>query len=192
MIHLPTVMLREHMIKIAETARIDSFCKIEGGQGVEIGEYVHIASFGHINAGGGKTKIGAHATTSAGVVICSGMPDLSLLYVSAASPPDSWRAIRYETVIGAYAVIFARAVILPGVRIGTGSVIGAGSVVTKDVPDFEIWYGNPARHICHRQLKGISPAQERAIEQWESEIKNAQDSNLLSLSQLGIPDRLLS
>lgn len=35
--------------------------------------------------------------------------------------------------------------ILPGVTIGRCSVIGAGSVVTKDVPAFEVWAGNPAK-----------------------------------------------
>ena len=33
-------------------------------------------------------------------------------------------------------------------------MIGAGSVVTKDVPDYTVWYGNPAK------MKGkISPAE---------------------------------
>ncbi|WP_443029399.1 acyltransferase [Sporofaciens musculi] len=36
---------------------------------------------------------------------------------------------------------------MKGVTIGRHSVIGAGSVVTKDVPDKEIWGGNPARYI---------------------------------------------
>jgi len=36
-------------------------------------------------------------------------------------------------------------IILPGIKIGEGAIIGAGSVVTKDIPDAEIWYGNPAR-----------------------------------------------
>lgn len=35
--------------------------------------------------------------------------------------------------------------VLPGVVIQENAVIGAGSVVTKDVPPFEIWFGNPAR-----------------------------------------------
>jgi acetyltransferase-like isoleucine patch superfamily enzyme len=38
-------------------------------------------------------------------------------------------------------------VILPGVRIGQNSIVTANSVVTKDVPDFSIVSGNPARII---------------------------------------------
>lgn len=41
-------------------------------------------------------------------------------------------------------------IILKGVTIGVNSVIGAGSVVSKDIPDNEIWGGNPIKFI--RQL----------------------------------------
>lgn len=37
--------------------------------------------------------------------------------------------------------------IIPGVKIGNNVVIGAGSVVTKNVPDNEVWAGNPAKFI---------------------------------------------
>ena len=37
--------------------------------------------------------------------------------------------------------------ILKGVRIGEGAIIAAGSVVTKDIPSWTVWGGNPARYI---------------------------------------------
>ncbi|MGN1363122.1 MAG: DapH/DapD/GlmU-related protein [Methanobrevibacter sp.] len=43
--------------------------------------------------------------------------------------------------------IGAGATVLPGVCIGKYAVVGAGSVVTKDVPDYNVVVGNPARVI---------------------------------------------
>ena len=43
--------------------------------------------------------------------------------------------------------IGANAVILPGVSVGKHAIVGAGSVVTKDVPDYAVAVGNPARII---------------------------------------------
>lgn len=43
--------------------------------------------------------------------------------------------------------IGAGAQIMPGVRIGRYAVVGAGSIVTKDVEDYQVVVGNPARPI---------------------------------------------
>ena len=52
----------------------------------------------------------------------------------------------------------ANSVTLPGVTIGREAVIGSGAVVTKDVPDYSIMVGNPARKI------GIVPMEQRLKE----------------------------
>jgi UDP-2-acetamido-3-amino-2,3-dideoxy-glucuronate N-acetyltransferase len=56
--------------------------------------------------------------------------------------PDEFK----KTVINKGASIGANATILAGIEIGEYVLIGAGSVVTKTVPPFSLWYGNPAIH----------------------------------------------
>ena len=56
--------------------------------------------------------------------------------------------------------IGANATILMGVTIGRNSVVGAGSVVTKDVPDGEVWAGNPCRRIKGKQKETEDVKQE--------------------------------
>jgi acetyltransferase-like isoleucine patch superfamily enzyme len=46
--------------------------------------------------------------------------------------------------------IGANSVIMPGITIGNGAIIGAGAVVTKDVPDYAIVAGVPAKIIKYR------------------------------------------
>ncbi len=49
--------------------------------------------------------------------------------------------------IGNDVFIGANSIILKGVTIGNKSIVGAGSVVTKNIPEGEIWSGNPAKYI---------------------------------------------
>ena len=49
--------------------------------------------------------------------------------------------IEDDVFVGAYATI------LKGVTVGRGAVIGAASVVTRNVPAYEVWAGNPARKL---------------------------------------------
>lgn len=52
--------------------------------------------------------------------------------------------------IGENSFIGVNTVISKSVTIGKNVIIGAGSIVTKDIPDNEIWAGNPARLIRKR------------------------------------------
>lgn len=50
-----------------------------------------------------------------------------------------------RTVVKKGASIGANATIIAGNTIGEYALIGAGSVITKNVPPYTLWYGNPAR-----------------------------------------------
>lgn len=66
------------------------------------------------------------------------------------------RVAKYPlTVLCQGCSIGANATILPGIRIGRGAMVGAGSVVTKDVPEFVLVSGSPAR--VRRRLSDASP-----------------------------------
>lgn len=63
-------------------------------------------------------------------------------------------------IIGNDVWLGQRVIILPGVHIGNGVIVGAGAVVTKDVPDYAVVAGNPARIIKYRktdEVRSINP-----------------------------------
>lgn len=64
-----------------------------------------------------------------------------------ASKEDKIHCVSKPVTIKDGAFIGAHCIILKGITIGRNSVIGAGSVVTKNVPDNQIWAGNPAKFI---------------------------------------------
>lgn len=89
----------------------------------------------------GVIVIGNNVAVSAEVCILTADHDLQ--------SPEFTGRVRQVT-IGDYVFIGTRALILPGVSVGRGAAIGAGSVVTKDVPEFAIVAGCPAKQVGRR------------------------------------------
>ena len=103
---------------------------------LKIGKGVYVNSNLLAMARGGIT-IGNYVRVAANVQLISNNHDPYDLNVLTCKPVE----------IGDYAWIGAGATILPGVRVGRHAVVGAASVVTKDVPDYAVAVGNPARVI---------------------------------------------
>ncbi|UAB84825.1 acyltransferase [Zunongwangia sp. SCSIO 43204] len=64
-----------------------------------------------------------------------------------ASKNDQFHKAKAAVVIKDNAFLGACSMILKGVTVGENSIVGAGSIVTKDIPDNQIWAGNPAKFI---------------------------------------------
>ena len=77
----------------------------------------------------------------------------------------AWRRA-HRVVVGPDVWIGHGAIVLPGRSIGTGAAIGAGAVVTKDVPDYAIVAGNPAR-VIRRRVDEETEALLKQIAWWD-------------------------
>ncbi len=92
-----------------------------------------------------KIEIGSFTKIGGGVKIYD--TDFhSLSYTNRMDKRTDW-APSSPVVIGDNVFIGAQSIILKGVTIGNRAIIGAGSVVTKNIPNDEIWGGNPAKFI---------------------------------------------
>lgn len=91
-----------------------------------------------------KVKIGKYTMLAPNVKILGGdhiynKPDTPVIFSGRPDMPS--------TIIGQDAWIGANVLIMAGIQIGNGSIIAAGSVVTKDIPAYCIYGGNPAKFI---------------------------------------------
>ncbi len=112
-----------------------------------IGEYTFINRFCEIT----RASIGNYCSVGSGVRIGSGEHDLSLPSTSAfISGHVAEDFTQQQCTLGHDVWIGTQAFIKRGVTVGNGAVIGAHAVVTKDVPDYAIVVGCPARIVKYR------------------------------------------
>lgn len=113
-------------VTIGDNTYIGNYCNIRSDRRISIGNDCYLAQFVSIVDGGYSFK----------------------KKESAISRKD------YRTnpvIIGNNVWIGTGVIILPGVKIGDGAVVGAGSVVTRDVGEYAIVVGNPAKVIACRE-----------------------------------------
>lgn len=112
-----------------------------------IGSNTYIGEYNNIRAGGGMINIGDFCSISQHVsIIASNHLHAKDKYIQS----QPWDQKKNFVVINDDVWVGANSVILPGVTIGKGAIIGAGSIVNKDIPEYAIAFGNPAKIIKYR------------------------------------------
>jgi acetyltransferase-like isoleucine patch superfamily enzyme len=130
------------------------------GDGSKIGTFVEIQKGVSVGA---RCKISSHTficegvDIEDGVFIGHGVMFTNDIYPRAVNPEGGlqteadWHVIK--TRVKARASIGSNATILCGITIGEGALIGAGAVVTRDVPDYAIVAGVPARVVGDARMR---------------------------------------
>lgn len=146
--HIPVHFIRRVAyrlagVKMGRGSAIHMWANFFQPKNIEIGQDTVIGNNAFLD-GRAPLIIGNHVDIAAEVLIYNSEHDID---------SEDFSAIEESVEIGDYAFIGPRVIILPGVKIGRGAVVAAGAVVTKDVSDFAIVGGIPAKVIGERKLK---------------------------------------
>lgn len=109
-------------------------------------------------------KIGNNVTIKSGVQVWDGITiednvfvGPNVTFTNDLFPKSKNKDFKLQkTIVKKGASIGANATILAGITIGENALIGAGSVVTKNIPENEIWIGNPAKFLKKNNNDKIS------------------------------------
>lgn len=141
--HIRYILLKLLGMKIGKKVSMYGNFEIRGIRGITLGDNCSIGPRVLFD-GRESLVIGNNVTIAAEAMLWSMHHDKN---------DSEFKTVGKPTEIGDYAWICTRAIILPGVKIGKYAVIAAGAVVTRDVKDFEIVGGVPAKCIGIREKK---------------------------------------
>ena len=138
---------------VHESAYVDEGAEI--GADTKIWHFSHVMKGAHVNVDGGaivgnNVKIQNNVSVYTGTVIEDDVflgPSCVLTNVTNPRSQVNRHSLYETTRLRRGCTIGANATIVCGVVIGRYAFVGAGSVVTKDVPDFALVVGNPARQV---------------------------------------------
>lgn len=130
-------------LRVPWNSHIHMWARFYKPTGITIGEDTIIGDNVFLD-GRAPIKIGDHVDIASQVLIYTSEHNIS---------SEDFHAIDAPVEVGDYVFIGPRAVILPGVKIGKGAVVAAGAVVTKNVEEFTIVGGVPAKVIGERKLQ---------------------------------------
>lgn len=139
-------------ISIGNNVRIDDFCCLIGGkQGIKIGSNIHIALFCLI-LGNAGVELKDFSGLSSRVSIYSANDDYSGDSLTNPTIPICYKKIfQGPVILNKHVAIGTNATILPNVTIGEGCAVGAYSLVNRDLADWGIFAGIPAKRIKERK-----------------------------------------
>jgi maltose O-acetyltransferase len=132
-------------MKIGKGSAIHSFARFHDLSNINIGDDTIVGEYAVLD-GRDSLVIGNHVDIASQVMIYNAQHDIE---------SQDFHAVQQPVRIHDYAFIGPRAIILPGVTIGRGAVVAAGAVVTKNVDEFQIVGGVPAKVIGERQNKNL-------------------------------------
>lgn len=147
--HFRRFMYRLGGIQIGAGSTIHMFARFYDPKSIKIGKDSIIGE-GAVLDGRDNLTIGDHVDIASEVMIYNSQHNVHAEHFAADEG-----LITAPVIIEDYVFIGPRAIILPGVRIGKGAVVGAGAVVTKNVDEFEIVGGVPAKVIGERKVKDL-------------------------------------
>lgn len=143
--HVRRFFYRLGGIRIGKNSTIHMGARFYDPRNIQIGEDSIIGE-GIVLDGRNKLIIGDHVDIATQVMIYNCQHDIH---------SQDFNAVSHTVVIGDYVFIGPRVIIQPGVTIGKGAIVAAGAVVTKDVDDFSIVGGVPAKVIGERKVKDL-------------------------------------
>ena len=150
-IFAPLRIIGKHFIEIGSNVIIMHHARIEAVYAyadehfspiLQIGDYTTIQQRVHITCAE-KVVIGSHVAILPDVLIT----DINHPYTELNTPPSECRLEHKPVFIGDETIVGMGARILPGVNIGKHCCIGTNAVVTKNIPDYSVAVGNPAKII---------------------------------------------